>query len=107
MDFSLFDGHLGGNLNVFNDLTKLLYNHTFPSFYASTILANVGNLFSQGLKIQFNGDFIQGNSFTHNASGQLTFIRTRVKSPSGTHAGYQVSTDHISAGYAEAARLFQ
>jgi TonB-linked SusC/RagA family outer membrane protein len=104
LNFSLFNDRLGGDVNVFNDKTKnLLYYYTVPvpPFYVNTILANVGSLTNKGVEISLNGTIIKGNKFNWTANGQITFIKTRVTSLSGTYAGYKLSTDNIPGGYAE------
>lgn len=104
MDFSLFKNRLNGDVNWFNDkTTNLLYDYTVPTppFFVNTILANVGAMTNKGLEISLNGNIVEGKHFTWNAYGQITFIKTRVTSLSGTYAGYKLSTDNIPGGYAE------
>ncbi|MGN6616372.1 MAG: SusC/RagA family TonB-linked outer membrane protein [Ilyomonas sp.] len=103
LDFGLFNGRLSGDINVFNDKTvNLLYYYTVPTppFFINTILANVGDLSNKGVEISIGGDIVRGKKFTWNANGQLTFIKTRVESLSGSYQGYKVSTDQIPGGYA-------
>lgn len=104
VDFTLFDNRLNGNVNVFNDKTKnLLYIYTVPvpPNYVDTTLANVGSLTNKGVEISLNGTAIKNTDFSWNVGGQITFIRTKVISLSGTYSGYQISTNNIPGGVAE------
>lgn len=103
LDFSIIKRRVSGNINVFNDKTKgLLFNYSVPvpPFYVNSILANVGTMTNKGLEIQLDGKVAEGERFSWNASGQISFIKTRIESLSGNYAGFKLSTDHIPAGYA-------
>ncbi|HVZ55773.1 MAG TPA: TonB-dependent receptor [Chitinophagaceae bacterium] len=103
VDFALFNNRLTGDVNVFNDETRnLLYTYTVPvpPFFINTILANVGNLTNKGVEIALSGQILKGHAVTWTANGQITFIKTRVTSLSGTYQGYKLSTDQIPGGYA-------
>jgi len=104
VNFSLFDNRLYGNVNVFNDKTKnLLFNYTVPvpPFVYNSILANVGDLTNKGTEIQLNGDIIRGRDFSWTAGAQITFIKTRITSLSGSYDSTQISTDKVPVGQAE------
>jgi iron complex outermembrane receptor protein len=104
LTFAMFDNRLSGNVNVFNDKTKnLLFNYTVPvpPFFYNSILANVGELTNKGVEVQLNGDIVKGRDFSWSASGQITFIRTKITSLSGSYNGNHIATDKVPVGYAE------
>lgn len=104
LDFSLFNDRFSGDLNWFNDkTTNLLYNYTVPvpPFYVNTILANVGTLTNKGFEVSLTGHIIDKSHFTWTANGQISFVKTRVASLSGTYAGFNLSTNNIPGGVAE------
>lgn len=103
VSFGFFKNRLNGNINAFNDKTKnLLFNYAVPvpPFFYSSILANVGELTNKGLEIQLNGDVVRGRDFSWTASGQITFINTRITSLSGVYDSTKISTDKVPVGYA-------
>lgn len=104
LDFTLFHNRLTGDINFFDDKTKnLLYDYAVPvpPFYIGTILANVGDLTNKGIEIGLSGVAVKGPNFTWNIGGQISFLKTRITSLSGTYQGYKLSTDNIPGGYAE------
>ncbi|MFT4205124.1 MAG: SusC/RagA family TonB-linked outer membrane protein [Chitinophagaceae bacterium] len=103
VDFAMFNNRLTGGINLFNDKTKdLIYNYTVPTppFFVSNIWANVGDLTNKGLEIQLNGAIVRNSDFKWNIGGQISFVKTRVQSLSGTYGGYELNTDEIIAGSA-------
>ncbi len=101
LNFSLFGSRLNGDINVFNDKTKhLLFNYKVPTppYFIDNILANVGTISNKGVEIQLNGDAVRSKDFTWNVGGQITFVKTRVDTLSGTYNGTQLSTNHVGAG---------
>ena len=104
VSFALFNSHLTGNVNVYNDITKNLlftYNVPVPPFFYSSILANVGDLSNKGVEIQLSADVVRGNKFSWSVGGQLTTSRTKITSLSGEYAGYKIASDKVPVGYAE------
>ncbi len=102
VEFSLFSEKLNGSINVFNDKTKNLlftYSVPVPPFYVGSMLANVGTMSNKGVELQLNASLVKRPDFSWNASGQITFLKTRILSLSGSYAGFQLSTDHIPSGY--------
>ncbi len=103
IDFSMFNNRFSGSINGYNDKTKnLLFTYAVPvpPYFVSTILANVGSLTNKGLDIQLNGTIIQNKKFTWSASGQITFVNTKVTSLSGTYNGTKIASDLVPVGYA-------
>lgn len=103
IDYSLFNNRISGDFNYFDDKTvNLLYDYTVPvpPFFINTILANVGTLTNKGVEVSLSADILRGKKLTWSASGQITFIKTRIQSLSGTYQGYPVHTDQIPGGSA-------
>ncbi|HYJ64677.1 MAG TPA: SusC/RagA family TonB-linked outer membrane protein, partial [Parafilimonas sp.] len=103
IDFSMFNNRFSGSINGYNDRTKnLLFTYAVPvpPYFVSTILANVGSLTNKGLDVQLNGTIIQNKKFTWSASGQITFVNTKVTSLSGTYNGTKIASDLVPVGYA-------
>jgi iron complex outermembrane receptor protein len=103
VDFSLFNNRLSGDINYFDDKTvNLLYDYTVPvpPFFINTILANVGTLTNKGVEFSLSANILRGKKLTWSASGQITFLKTRIESLSGTYQGYQIKTDQIEGGTA-------
>ena len=104
----MFNNRFSGSINGYNDKTKnLLFNYSVPvpPYFVPTILANVGDLTNKGVDIQLNGIIIQDKKFTWSASGQITFVKTKVTSLSGTYNGTQIASDMVPVGYALAADM--
>ena len=103
IDFALFGNRLSGSVNAYNDKTKkLLFNYSVPvpPYFVGSILANVGDLTNKGVDLQLNGSIIQGKDFSWSASGQMTFVKTKVTSLSGSYNGTQIASDLVPVGYA-------
>jgi len=104
LDFAFLKSRLTGDVNYFSDKTvNLLYDYAVPvpPYYLSTILANVGDLTNKGVELAITGNIVQGRSFTWTSSGNISFIKTKVTSLSGSFQGFKVSTDNIPGGQAE------
>ncbi len=103
LDFALFGNRLSGNFNVFNDKTKNLlftYNVPVPPFFYNTILANVGELTNKGIEFQLSAEVIKTRDFSWQLGGQITTVKTRITSLSGSYAGNKISSDQVPVGYA-------
>lgn len=103
LEFAMFKNRLSGSINAFRDKTKnLLFNYSVPvpPFFVGTILANVGDLTNKGLEFQLNGDIVEGKTFSWSASAQVTFVKTRITSLSGSYQGTHIASDLVPVGYA-------
>jgi iron complex outermembrane receptor protein len=103
VSFSLFNNRLGGSINGYNDKTKnLLFTYAVPvpPYFVPTILANVGSLQNKGVDIQLNGNIVNGRKFSWDANAQITFVKTKVTSLSGTYNGTSIASDRVPVGYA-------
>jgi len=108
LDFSLFNGRLSGDVDYFNDKTKNLlayYNIPTPPAVFSSTLANVGSLTNKGLEVALTGQIIKGSKLNWTANGQISFVKTRIESLSGS---YQIGStvvplnaSQIPQGYAQ------
>jgi len=99
----MFNNRLSGSVNVYHDKTKnLLFTYAVPvpPYFVSTILANVGSLTNKGVDVQVNGNIIQNKKFTWSAAAQITFVKTKVTSLSGSYNGTQIASDRVPVGYA-------
>ncbi|QIP17530.1 TonB-dependent receptor [Spirosoma aureum] len=72
LDFQLFGGRFAGTLEYYNKLTKdMLYPYSVPAdgitYFANTILANVGSMRNAGVEFSFGGDIIQKGDFSWNS----------------------------------------
>jgi iron complex outermembrane receptor protein len=95
-------------MNYFNDKTKnLLYGYTVPTppFVVNNILANVGTMTNKGFELSLTGQILTGPKLRWNASGQISFVSTRITSLSGNfaYAGktYPLTASQIPVGYAQ------
>lgn len=104
VDFAIFNNRISGDFNIFRDVTdNLLYTYTVPTppFFINTILANVGSMSNKGEELSITAEILRNpDKLSWTLGGQITFIKTRVESLSGTYAGYKLSTDQIPGGYA-------
>lgn len=72
LDFQLLGGRFSGTVEYYNKLTKdLLYSYSVPSdgvtYFANTLLANVGSMRNSGFELAFGGDVIQKGAFSWNS----------------------------------------
>ena len=72
LDFQLLGGRFNGTVEYYNKLTKdMLYPYSVPAdgvtYFANTILANVGSMRNSGFELSFGGDVIQKDNFSWNA----------------------------------------
>ncbi|MDO3628081.1 SusC/RagA family TonB-linked outer membrane protein [Mucilaginibacter sp. BT774] len=107
LDFDLFNGRLSGSMNYFNDKTKnLLYDYTVPTppFVVNTLLANVGTMTNKGFELSLTGQILTGPKLRWTASGQISFVNTKIDNLSGSfaYAGktYPLTASQIPVGYA-------
>ncbi|HVX28025.1 MAG TPA: SusC/RagA family TonB-linked outer membrane protein [Parafilimonas sp.] len=103
LDYGILNSRINGSVDYFDDKTvNLLFDYTVPvpPFFINSILANVGTLTNKGVEFSINADIVRGRKFTWNAGGQITFLKTRIESLSGTYAGYPIKTDQIGSGTA-------
>lgn len=103
LDFSILNNRLSGDLNYFNDkTTNLLFNYSVPTppYFINNILANVGSLTNKGFELALTAKIVEGEKFSWTLNGQITFIKTRVESLSGSYQGHKIITDQIGGSSA-------
>jgi TonB-linked SusC/RagA family outer membrane protein len=109
-DFGLFQNHLSGGFNYFNDITtKLLYTYNIPfpspGAVVDNSLANVGAMTNKGVEFNLNYQVIQTRDFSFTLGGQISSVQTRITSLAGTYSNgvstYSLSTDAVPEGSAE------
>lgn len=103
LDFSILNNRLTGDLNYFNDkTTNLLFNYSVPTppYFINNILANVGSLTNKGFELALTAKIVEGQKFSWTLNGQITFIKTRVESLSGSYQGHNIITDQIGGSSA-------
>ena len=100
LDFSFLKSRITGNLSVFNDkTTNLLYNYGVPvippAITYPNILANVGSVTNKGVELGLNVQIVREKDFQWSLGGQISSVRTRIASLSGSWDGNAVSSNHI------------
>jgi iron complex outermembrane receptor protein len=109
-DFAVMDHRLTGAFNYFDDKsTQLLYDYTIPfpspGAVVNTLLANVGTMTNKGAEFNLNYEVIRKNDFTWTAGGQISSVKTKITSLSGSFSNgvstYELSTDQVSRGSAQ------
>ena len=66
LDFSLFNGRLGGTVEYYSKKTKdMLYNYSVPTptYVYNTIAANVGDMTNKGIEVTLNWNVIRSRDF--------------------------------------------
>jgi len=109
-DFGVMNNRLTGAFNYYSDKsTKLLYDYTIPfpspGAVVNTLLANVGTMTNKGAEFNLNYQVIKNRNFSWTAGGQITTVKTRITSLSGSFSNgvstYELSTDQVSEGSAQ------
>lgn len=81
VDFSLFNGRLGGTVEWYNKKTSdMLYTYkvSTPSYVYNKIQANVGDMSNKGIEIMLNLDVIRKKTFTWNTSVNLSHNKNEI-----------------------------
>jgi len=101
LDFSMLDGRVSGNIDVYNRQIKdLLYRYQVPSppnLYSET-QANVGKMENKGLEIMLNLVPVKSKDFIWNTS--LNFSTNSNKLVSLSNDLYQTTTNYFTTGFA-------
>jgi TonB-linked SusC/RagA family outer membrane protein len=99
LEFSFLKSRVTGSLSYFNDKTKnLLYTYNvqpIPPIVYSSILANVGDMSNKGAELGLNVAIFRNKDVEWDLGGQISLVRTKVTSLSGSVDGIPVSTNHI------------
>jgi TonB-dependent starch-binding outer membrane protein SusC len=103
LEYSFLKSRIVGTFSVFNDkTTNMLYNYgvQVPPNDISSVLANVGSMTNKGVEFGINVDIIRKKDIGWSLGGQISTVRTRVTSLSGTWDGNKVASNHIQVSAA-------
>ena len=80
IDFSLFNGRLGGTLGYYYKVTKdaLIDVSLAPSTGYTSVVTNVANVRNLGYEIELYGDFVRTKNFTWSAALNLAHNKSKV-----------------------------
>ena len=99
VEFSFLKSRVTGSISYFNDKTKnLLYTYNvqpIPPIVYSSILANVGDMTNKGGELGINVAIVRHKDVEWDLGGQISLVRTKVTSLSGSVLGIPVATNHI------------
>jgi TonB-linked SusC/RagA family outer membrane protein len=98
VDFSFLKSRVTGSISAFSDKTNnLLYTYgvQVPPNFISTVLANVGNMTNKGGELGLNVAIVRKKDVEWSVGGQISMVRTKVTSLSGTWDGNAVASNHI------------
>ena len=99
VEFSFFKSRVTGSLSYFNDKTKnLLYTYSvqpIPPIVYNSILANVGDMSNKGGELGINVAIVRNKDIEWDLGGQISLVRTKVTSLSGTINSIPVASNHI------------
>ena len=97
VDFSLFNGRLGGTIEYYNKKTSdMLYNYSVPTptYVYDKIAANVGDMSNKGIEVMLNLDVIRNKKFSWNTSINLAHNKNKITKLSND----LYSTDRVYVG---------
>ena len=98
LEYSFLKSRVSGSFSVFNNKTEnMLFNYGVqtPPNFVSSVLSNVGSLTNKGVEFGINVDIVRDKDFTWSLGGQISTVRTRVTSLSGTWDGNAVASNHV------------
>jgi TonB-linked SusC/RagA family outer membrane protein len=80
VEFDMFGGRLGGNIEYFNRKTiDLLYNQPVaPSAGYSTIPMNLGTMRNSGVEVDLYGTILATNNLTWSVNANGTFVKNKI-----------------------------
>ena len=97
IDFSLFNGRLGGTIEYYDKKTSdMLYNYSVPTptYVYDKIAANVGDMSNKGIEVMLNLDVIRNKKFSWNTSINLAHNKNKITKLSND----LYSTDRVYVG---------
>jgi TonB-linked SusC/RagA family outer membrane protein len=99
VEFSFLKSRVTGSLSYFNDKTKnMLFYYSvqpIPPIVYSSILANVGDMTNKGGELGLNVAIFRTKDVEWDLGGQISLVRTKVTSLSGSFDGIPVASNHI------------
>ncbi len=109
LDFALFNSRLSGDINYFNDITKKML-YTYETAFALPlpatsqrpqgryVTANVGDLTNKGIEVALNFRAIENKDFNWTIGGQISGVRTKIKSLKDESGKYTLRVDKVASG---------
>jgi len=101
VDFALFNSRVSGSVDVYRAKTSnLLFNYTVPQppYPYGSIVANVGSLLNEGVDANLNVKVIKSKDFNFSINGNLSLLRNKVLSLSGSINGVPLNTNYVPWG---------
>jgi iron complex outermembrane receptor protein len=101
LDFALFKSRVSGSVDVYSATTSnLLFNYTVPQppYPYGSIVANVGSLLNEGVDFNLNVKVIQTKDFNFSLNGNLSLLKNKVESLSGSINGVPLNTNYVPWG---------
>ena len=99
LEFSFLKSRVTGSISYFNDKTKnLLYTYSvqpIPPIVYNSILANVGDMSNKGAELGINVAIVRNKDVEWDLGGQISLVRTKVTSLTGSINGIPVASNHI------------
>jgi len=101
LDFALFNSRVSGSVDVYSATTSnLLFNYTVPQppYPYGSIVANVGSLLNEGVDFNLNLKVIQTKDFNFSLNGNLSLLKNKVETLSGSINGVPLNTNYVPWG---------
>ncbi|MDR3652091.1 MAG: TonB-dependent receptor [Paludibacter sp.] len=101
VDFALLKSRISGSIDVYSATTSnLLFNYTVPQppYPYGSIVANVGSLLNEGVDVNLNFKVIQTKDFNFSLNGNLSLLRNKVLTLSGSINGVPLNTNYVPWG---------
>jgi iron complex outermembrane receptor protein len=101
LDFALFNSRISGSVDVYTATTSnLLFNYTVPQppYPYGNIVANVGSLLNEGIDFNLNVKVVQTKDFNFSINGNLSLLKNKVESLSGSINGVPLNTNYVPWG---------
>jgi TonB-linked SusC/RagA family outer membrane protein len=101
LDFALFNSRISGSVDVYSATTSnLLFNYTVPQppFPFGNVIANVGSLLNEGVDFNLNVKVIQTKDFNFSLNGNLSLLKNKIQSLSGSINGVPLNTNYVPWG---------
>lgn len=100
VDFSLFEGVLSGNVDLYQRTTRdMLYNYPVPvpPYLFSSILANAAEMENRGIEVYVQAIPVKTDNF--NWTSSLTYSTNENKLLSLSSDTYKLTVDYLDQGY--------
>ncbi len=101
LDFSILKSRLSGTIDIYSaKTTNLLFNYTVPQppYPFPDIVANVGTLSNKGIELSLSYQAIQEKDVSLTLAGNISLMKNKVLSLSGSINGIPLNTNYIGWG---------